>query len=333
VTEVDPGHVPVLVAECLDLLDPKPGETVVDLTAGRGGHAVEFARRLQGSERLILVDVDPGNLAFASERIAREFGSAPVAVSGSFARVDELLAGKAISADVVLADLGFSSTQMDDPARGLSFSADGPLDMRLDPRGPVTAADLVASLPEAELARIIHEFGEEPLARRIARKCVETRGNEPITSTARLARLVREAYGPRARSSRLHPATRTFMALRIAVNDELGALRTLLQAIERAAERLARPDGGGSAWLRPGARVGIISFHSLEDRLVKRAFADMSRRGLVTPVTRKPTVPTEQEAAANPRSRSAKLRVVAIGVLRDRRPDATSFRSDPEELP
>jgi 16S rRNA (cytosine1402-N4)-methyltransferase len=334
VTDPDPGHVPVLLAECLRLLDPKPGETAIDLTAGRGGHAIEFARRLQGSQRLILMDVDLGNLAFASERVARQFGHPPVSMAGSFARVEELLGGGSVAADVVLADLGFSSTQMDDPSRGLSFSGDGPLDMRLDPRAGVTAADLVASLPETELARIIHDFGEEPLARRIARKLVETRGNEPITSTARLARLVREAYGPRARSSRLHPATRTFMALRIAVNDELGALRSLLQAIERAAERLARPEGGGSTWLRPGARVGIISFHSLEDRLVKRAFADMSRRGLVTPVTRKPTAPTEREAAANPRSRSAKLRVVAIGgpADPDRHPHRT-FDDLPEELP
>lgn len=333
-SDVDPGHIPVLMAECLALLEPRPGDTAVDLTAGRGGHAVEFARQLDGSERLILVDVDPGNLAFATERITREFGKPPIALGGSFAKVEDLLAGSGIRADVVLADLGFSSTQMDDPTRGLSFSADGPLDMRLDPRGGVTAADLVASLPESELARIIDEFGEEPLARRIARKLVETRGNDPINSTARLARLVREAYGPRARSSRLHPATRTFMALRIAVNDELGALRSLLQAIERAAERLARPEGGDSTWLRRGARVGIISFHSLEDRLVKRAFADMSRRGLVTPVTRKPTVPTEREAAENPRSRSAKLRVVAIGgpPASERRP-AETFDDLPEELP
>ena len=330
----DPGHVPVLMAECLALLDPHPGETAVDLTAGRGGHALEIARRVGGSERLILVDVDPANLAFAAERIGKEFASPPIALRGSFAQVESLMADLGIRADVVLADLGFSSTQMDDPARGLSFSADGPLDMRLDPHAGVTAADLVASLPEAELARIIGEFGEEPLAKRIARKLVETRGNDPINSTARLARLVREAYGPRARSSRLHPATRTFMALRIAVNDELGALRSLLQAIERAAERLARPEGGDSTWLRPGARVGIISFHSLEDRLVKRAFADMSRRGLVTPVTRKPTVPTEREAAANPRSRSAKLRVVAIGgpAANERRP-AETFDDLPEELP
>ena len=328
----DPGHVPVLLAECLSLLDPKPGETVVDLTAGRGGHAIEFARRIQGSDRLILVDVDPGNLAFAADRVTREFPTPPVTLPGSFARVEALLANVPARADVVLADLGFSSTQMDDPTRGLSFSADGPLDMRLNPSAGVTAAHLVASLPETELARIIHEFGEEPLARRIARKLVETRGNEPITSTARLARLVREAYGPRARSSRLHPATRTFMALRIAVNDELGALRSLLQAVERAAERLARPEGDDSAWLRPGARVGIISFHSLEDRLVKRAFADMSRRGLVTPVTRKPTVPTEREAAANPRSRSAKLRVVAIGGPADRERLPETFDDDSEEL-
>jgi len=316
--ERDPvGHVPVLPEECLRLLDPRPGETVIDLTAGRGGHAVAFARAVGPSGRLVLVDLDRENLAFAADRVERETGGRPLGLAGSFARIEDLLAAAGSDrpppADVVLADLGFSSSQMDDPARGFSFAADGPLDMRLDRSGGATAAELVATLPEVELARLVFDFGEEPLARRIARKLAEVRVREPISTTAHLARLVREAYGPRARSSRLHPATRTFMALRIAVNDELGALRSLLQAVERAAEGLVGRKRDGSGWLRPGARVGIISFHSLEDRLVKRAFADMSRRGLLAPVTRKPVVPTEREAADNPRSRSAKLRVARLG--------------------
>ncbi len=218
-----------------------------------------------------------------------------------------------MKADVVLADLGFSSTQMDDPGRGFSFMADGPLDMRLDPTSGATAAELLRSLPERELVELLFRVGEEPMARRIARKVVEFRGREPIESTAQLARLVREAYGPRAHSSRLHPATRTFMALRIAVNDELGALRSLLQSVRLGAEAAGHEADDG--WLRGGARVGIISFHSLEDRLVKHSFVDMARDGLVEVRTRKPVVSSDEESAENPRARSAKLRVVRVAMV------------------
>jgi 16S rRNA (cytosine1402-N4)-methyltransferase len=196
---------------------------------------------------------------------------------------------------------------MDDPERGMSFRADGPLDMRFDPAASTTAADLLATLTERELADLIFEYGEEPLARKIARKLAQSRERMPIQTTAELARLVLEAYGTRARSSRMHPATRTFMALRIAVNDELGSLRTLLDAIESGANA-----AGGGGWLNVGARVGIISFHSLEDRMVKRAFAGLAKRGLVTALTRKPVTAGAQEVQANARSRSAKLRAVRI---------------------
>jgi 16S rRNA (cytosine1402-N4)-methyltransferase len=314
------GHVPVLPAECLELLAPGIGETVVDCTAGRGGHAVLLAQAVGPTGRIVLLDVDAENLAYAAERVRRESGCEPLAIHTTFAGVEgalRTLRGQTgLKADVVLADLGFSSTQMDDPGRGFSFMADGPLDMRLDlsagPTSGPTAAELLRTLPERSLADLIFRLGEEPLARRIARKVVEVRGREPIESTAHLARLVREAYGSRAHQSRLHPATRTFMALRIAVNDELGALRSLLQAVRSGAQAAARDADDG--WLRRGARVGIIAFHSLEDRLVKREFADMSSQGLVEVRTRKPVVSCDAETAANPRSRSAKLRVVRVAM-------------------
>lgn len=317
------GHRPVLLAECLRLLDPKPGETVVDCTAGRGGHAVELARRVGPQGRVILFDLDAENLAYAAHRVRSEAGCEPLTIRSTFAGVAAALVGHGgqtvVKADVVLADLGFSSTQMDDPGRGFSFMADGPLDMRLDPTSGTTAAELLRSLPESELAELIFRVGEEPLARRIARKVVELRGREPIESTAQLARLVREAYGSRAHRSRLHPATRTFMALRIAVNDELGALRSLLQAIRSGAQAAGHgsSDGRSSAdgWLNPGARVGIISFHSLEDRLVKHSFVQMAEDGLVEIRTRKPVVSSDEESAENPRSRSAKLRTVRVAMV------------------
>ena len=314
------GHRPVLLEETLRLLDPRPGDTAVDCTAGRGGHAVHLARLVGPSGRLVLFDVDAENLAYATERVRNELGRASVctlsAVHASFAGVAAALdlgfGDGPVKANVVLADLGFSSTQMDDPRRGFSFLRDGPLDMRLDPSKGPSAVDLLRTLSESDLADLFFRFGEEPLARRIARKVVAIREEEPIETTAHLARLVREAYGPRAHRSRMHPATRTFMALRIAVNDELGALRDLLHAIDRGATDVANGDGQG--WLRDGARVGIISFHSLEDRLVKHGFADMERRSLIEVRTRKPVVSSNAESAANPRARSAKLRVAMVGV-------------------
>jgi 16S rRNA (cytosine1402-N4)-methyltransferase len=302
----------VLLDETLRLLAPQPGETVVDCTAGRGGHAVEFARAVGSSGRIVLIDVDQENLAYAAQRVRDETGLAPCAVHASFAALPAVLerdpATRGLRTDVLFADLGFSSSQMDDPNRGFSFAYDGPLDMRLDPTRGVTAADLLRSLPERDLADLVYRYGEEPLSRRIAAKVAAWRRREPIETTAHLARLVLEAYGPRAHRSRTHPATRTFMALRIAVNDELGALESLLDAVRSGARATA---SGG--WLRPGARVGIVSFHSLEDRLVKHAFVEMAREGIATIRTGKPVVSSKQESAANPRARSAKLRVAMVG--------------------
>jgi 16S rRNA (cytosine1402-N4)-methyltransferase len=219
---------------------------------------------------------------------------------------------RGLTADVVLADLGFASPQVDDASRGLSFMRDGPLDMRLDPTAPVTAAELVATMSESELADMLRDYGEEPAARAIAQKLVSARRASPILTTSRLAEIVRSAvHRPRTPGRRpIDPATKTFQALRIAVNDELGSLNALLAAVRRGAARAAA--GPAAAWLRPGARVGIISFHSLEDRPVKQAFAGLVEAGLADDLSRGHVGPADMETESNPRSRSAKLRVVRI---------------------
>lgn len=308
--DVKAGHAPVLPWETLQALSPRPGQIYVDLTAGRGGHAVRVAKEIGPAGRVVLFDLDRENLHFATARIRESVGLEPNAIHASFASVTRELQALGLEADLVLADLGFASTQVDDPARGLSFMREGPLDMRLDSSSGMTAAEFVASASERELSDVIARFGEEPLARKIASKIVAARALKPISTTAQLADLVREAYGSRARTSRLHPATKTFQALRIAVNDELGALSALLDAISTAARRLSE---GRPTWLRPGARVAIIGFHSLEDRLVKQCFADMCRNGLADEITDGPVVSSESESAENPRARSAKLRAVMVG--------------------
>lgn len=301
-----PGHVPVLLEATLELLRPMPGEVAVDATVGGGGHARELARRVQPGGRVIGLDQDEEQLARTAERLTAE-GLPFHAVAANFAGIRRVLADQNASADMVLADLGFSSAQMDDPARGFSFRADGPLDMRLDRRRGETAANLVARLPESELADLLYRYGEEPLARKIARILVRAREVQPIGTTSGLARLVEEAYGRRKHASRMHPATRTFMALRVAVNDELGALTALLDQVAHAA--VAK-----EGWLTPHARVAVISFHSLEDRLVKHGFRDLAQRGLATLLTRKPVVAGPDERARNPRARSAKLRAIRLGL-------------------
>ncbi|MCA9310772.1 MAG: 16S rRNA (cytosine(1402)-N(4))-methyltransferase RsmH [Phycisphaerales bacterium] len=303
------GHAPVLVAAVLGLLDPRPGEVLVDCTVGRGGHAEAIGQRLGPTGRIVGLDLDLGNLEFATTRLARTCSAAFTPIHASFVEAPRRLESLGQRADILLADLGFSSSQMDDPTRGFSFRGDGPLDMRLDPSRGRTAAELLQSLSEREIADMIFTLGEEPLARRIARKLAQQRRSEPIRNTTELARLVEDAYGSRARTSRLHPATRTFMALRIAVNDELNALSSLLRMIAEDIERMP-----ASRWLNPGARIGIIGFHSLEDRLVKHAFADLARRGLVQLSSRKPVVADEREIGENPRARSAKFRVVTADV-------------------
>lgn len=295
----------------LAALAPKPGETYTDATAGLGGHATLIAPTLMPGGRVILNDVDPGNLESSTAAVAAAApGIETVPLLGNFADLHWRMEKSSLNTDMVLADLGFSSNQMDDAERGFSFMRDGPLDMRLDPTMPVTAAELVNTLPPEELLRILREFGEEEGAVGIVRKIAQARAESPITTTGRFAEVVRSGLRPRY-GSKTDPATKSFQALRIAVNDELGALDALLAAIGRASEKVAKGAGKG-AWLRSGARVGIISFHSLEDRRVKRAFAAWVSAGWVTDVTGGAAEAGPNEIARNPRSRSAKFRVVRL---------------------
>lgn len=314
------GHVPVLPREVVELLAPKAGETYVDCTAGLGGHAALVGPLVGASGRVVLNDVDDGNLGKAAAAVRRACGDGCpelVTIRGNFAELPHALGGlhggQGIRADMVLADLGFSSNQVDDPARGLSFRLDGPLDMRLDPNLKLSAADMVNGLPEAELARILRDYGEERHAGLVARKLVQARKETPILTTARLAEVVRSVLSGRSGPASIDPATRSFQALRIAVNDELGSLQALLAAVLRGASGSAGRGTGSGSWLGTGARVAIISFHSLEDRLVKRAMEEVASRGVGEVLTRSPAMADEPEQRANPRSRSAKLRAVRIG--------------------
>jgi len=334
-----PGrHIPVLLDEVLEWLDPKPGQTFLDCTAGLGGHAGAIAPRLRARPpgpvgTIVLNDMDGTNLARAEAVVRAALHAAlqtlptahaasathpsttVVTFRGNFAEAPRRMIEAKLSADLVLADLGFSSNQISDPARGFSFANDGPLDMRLDPTAPLTAADLVNSLPESELAEIIAEFGEDPAAVKIARKLVQERRREPITTTSRLADLVRSSRGPHHDRSATDPATKAFQALRIAVNDELGSLDAFLAAVVRGALEVKSGVGSVPAtrpWLSPGARVAVIGFHSLEDRRVKRTFLELQERGLAQILTSTPITASEKELHANPRARSAKLRAIQI---------------------
>ena len=280
-------HLPVMQAEVLELLAPVVGETWVDCTIGAGGHAQLIVERIAPKGRLVGLDRDAGMLDLARPR----FAGLPVSlVHAGFDELTDVLASRSITGvDGILADLGICSDQLDDPTRGLSFQQDGPLDMRMDQSSGPTAADLLARLSEREIADMIFEYGEERHSRRIARKIVEARRTEPLRTTSQLADLVRSCM---RRSPGIDSATRTFQALRIAVNEELQALESLLKVLPR----IVRPDG----------RAGFISFHSLEDRRVKHAFRDAA---IWEVKTKKPVQAGEEEERRNPRSRSAKLRV------------------------
>jgi 16S rRNA (cytosine1402-N4)-methyltransferase len=308
------GHVPVLVREVVEALAPRAGETFLDCTAGLGGHASAIAPHIGPHGTVILNDLDSSNLKRAEtklhESVRESDGIRVVALRGNFAEAPRQLQERGLRAHIVLADLGFSSNQVDDASRGFSFMREGPLDMRLDPSAGVSAAELVRSLPEGELVRIIREYGEDRAAGAIARKIVQARGESPITTTARLAEVVRAAYGAAADRQAIHPATRTFQALRIAVNDELGSLEALVHAIARGAK-------GADGWLADGARVGIITFHSLEDRIVKRGFAEIVKDGSAEPIGKGPIEADGEEVSANVRARSAKLRVIRVGRIVD----------------
>ena len=289
------GHVPVLLKEAINFLAVQRGGTYIDATVGLGGHSYEIARRLGAPGHLIGLDKDPAALEIARKKL----GSAGVSpeipdwptitlLRRSFAEIanDQ----RSATIDGILADLGVSSLQFGDPARGFSFQAEGPLDMRMDPHAGLTAEQVVNHLGERELADVIYEFGEERRSRRIARAIVRSR---PIRTTAQLADVVSAAAWP-MKHERIHPATRTFQALRIFVNHELDDLRGLLEAAPQL--------------LKPGGRLVVISFHSLEDRMVKDAFREGVKQGQYRLLTKKPVTPGEEEIDRNPRARSAKLR-------------------------
>ncbi|HYF50602.1 MAG TPA: 16S rRNA (cytosine(1402)-N(4))-methyltransferase RsmH [Planctomycetota bacterium] len=293
-----PPHVSVLLNESLEHLQLRPGQTVADCTLGAGGHSAAFIERIKPNGRLIAFDVDPEALSIARARLQPLADAADVSldfVQDNFRNIRGALAALHVnSADAVFADLGVSSMQFDRPHRGFSFRFDEPLDMRMDPTLPQTAADLLRTRPENEIADIIYQYGEERKSRRIARAIVEQRRANPVETTGQLEELVRRALRVR-RHERIHPATRTFQALRIAVNGELDALQALLS--------------DGPELLTPGGRIGIITFHSLEDRLVKHAFKALDQTGRFQQ-TVKFVAASDAEIEQNPRSRSAKLRVL-----------------------
>lgn len=282
-------HQSVLPDEVLAYLDPKPGEVWVDATAGAGGHAALIAARIAPDGQLVAVDQDAGMLELAKAAFEGLPGLPPRRMQANFDQLvgvfDHL---KLTQVDGVLADLGICSDQLDDPMRGFSFQKDAPLDMRLDPTIGASAADLIATCGETELADYIYRYGEERLSRRIAKRIVEERKVAPITTTFQLAALVRRCV---PQSGRIDPATRTFQGLRIAVNDELGCLERLLAQLPRL--------------VKSGGRIGIISFHSLEDRIVKHSLQD---EDTWQTLTKKPVQASPEELSRNPRSRSAKLR-------------------------
>jgi 16S rRNA (cytosine1402-N4)-methyltransferase len=292
------GHVPVLADDVLELLRPERAKLIVDCTVGLGGHSHMLLERAPSDARLIGIDVDEANLQQARENLA-EFGERVRLFQANFSQLTTVLdEADESSADAILADLGVASTQLDDAERGLSFQADGPLDMRLDPRLDETAEGLISRLSERELADLIYEYGQERYSRRVARAIVQQRKKGRIATTGQLAEIVSRSLPRPARSTRrgVHPATRTFQALRIAVNDEMSVLQTLLDSLANA--------------LASGGRAAVISFHSLEDRPVKHTFNRLAADGAVEVLTKKPITPGPDEMARNPRSRSAKLRAI-----------------------
>ena len=300
-------HIPVLLAECIDGLAIRPDGIYLDGTAGGAGHSKEIAARLT-TGRLIALDQDPDAVAAASQRLE---GLPATVVQSNFRYADRALAQLGVDGlDGVLLDLGVSSYQLDTPERGFSYMADAPLDMRMDGRGERTAYDVVNTYSEADLRRILFSYGEERFAGRIAARIVSARAAHPIETTGELSELIKAAIPAAAREGGHHPAKRSFQAIRIEVNGELDVIRPALEA--------------ATDLLNPGGRMAVITFHSLEDRIVKDTFAELARgcicppdlpvcvcgrKPRVRPVSRKPILPSAEELEDNPRARSAKLRV------------------------
>lgn len=287
----DSLHKSVLLEEMINLLQVKSGGKYIDATVGGGGHTRKI---LELGGQALGLDQDPQSVEIARKNLESCPGKYKLVVA-NFSKISSITTEHGFSqVDGILMDLGFASFQIDDPTRGLSFSKEGPLDMRLDPNLGVTAADLVNSLPEKQLEHLFREFGEEPRAYKIARSIVEARRVKPFKTTRDLAELV-ERVVPGGKQ-KIHPATRVFMALRIAVNSELENLKS---ALPHAVDLL-----------KPGGRLAVISFHSGEDRIVKQAFKKWEEEGRVASITKKPVIPSVEEIEENPRARSAKLRVI-----------------------
>ncbi|MHC5036651.1 MAG: 16S rRNA (cytosine(1402)-N(4))-methyltransferase RsmH [Planctomycetota bacterium] len=284
-------HVPVLTGEVLHTLSPSRSGIYVDGTVGDGGHASAILESSGPDGFLLGIDLDPFALERAEARLGPYRGRYHLQ-QGNFADLPSLIGDRG-PVDGILLDLGVSTPQLEDPSRGFSFAREGPLDMRMDPGGPMTAATLVNEWPEADLFRLLKDFGEERYARRIARRICRSRGENPLKSTVELADIITGAV---PRRSRIHPATRAFQAFRIAVNREMENLSGALAAL--------------SAVLKPGGRAVVISFHSLEDRQVKRSFREGARQGIFEILTPRPLTASPEERAAHPKSRSAKLRAV-----------------------
>ena len=293
-------HIPVLLNEGLDALRPESGRTVVDCTLGLGGHSVELLKRIEPDGKLIGLDFDSANIERAGHSLKRA-GRQFALHHANFAALPTILASEGIEqVDAILADVGVASPQIDDPARGFSYRKPGPLDMRMDPTRGQPASQLLARMCERDIADALLELGDETDAPKIARLIVERRKDHPIETTQDLCKIVCDARDftlKRAAGAKLHPAARTFQALRMLVNRELPNLQRLLDVAPQL--------------LKPGGRIAIISFHSGEDRLVKKSFRDGLREGIYSQATADPITATEAEQHANPRSRSAKLRWAA----------------------
>jgi 16S rRNA (cytosine1402-N4)-methyltransferase len=289
-------HISVMSQEVQGALDLKEGAVVVDGTLGLGGHAVMMAAKIGIKGHLIGIDQDACAIDLARIRL-KDFKGRLDVVKSNFSRLDQVLKDLGVDeVDAVLLDLGVSSLQLDDPVRGFSFRADGPLDMRMDADAATTAEELVNELPEKDLADLIFHYGEERFSRRIAQRIVQLRAGQRIRTTGELADIVLRSLPRGYQRDKLHPATRTFQALRIAVNRELEVLE---ETLDRAFKHL-----------KIGGRIAVIAFHSLEDRIVKDKFRTLAREGCAALLTKKPLRPTEAEAADNPRSRSARFRVL-----------------------
>lgn len=285
------GHLPVMAGEVEDFLDPRPGQVIIDCTVGEGGHAARLLARLAPGGVLIGLDRDASVLEAARDKLAG-YGEMARLERDNYTNIQEALGRAGLeAADGVLFDLGVNSAQLDNRERGFSFQQDGPLDMRMDPGEGRTAADLVNRLHRRELEYVIRAYGEERYAGRISRRIVEERSRSPIRTTGRLAEIISRAVPGRGK---IHPATRTFQALRLAVNRELENLEQALPAAREV--------------LRPGGRICLIAFHSLEDRIVKHTFRRWAGEGKVRILTARPVRPSEEETRANPRARSARLR-------------------------